>query len=328
MGVKQVPLSNVGTVVRAPIDVLICCGSFEERCCSIPEALDPGIIRMVLVAANEDQRAYTGENAQRLRSRFEGKCIDVAMRSDSPLQTADSLLAAIKKAAHHSRQKYLVDITTFTHESLLILLRLLALTLTVDDRVTFAYTSAGEYSLGLSDQDKWLTKGVKEIRSVLGFSGDIIPSLKTHLIVLVGYEHERASELIASLSPSILSLGCGGRGTATNDKHQGANEHFHKLVRTSCAIYGQCHDFDFSCSDPWKAKEAILKQARKFPDQNVVVAPMNTKISTVGAALAAQEMECIQICYAQALRYNYEHYSAPGDKCHVFELPELIQSAR
>jgi hypothetical protein len=328
MGVKEILLADLGATLQGSIDLLICCGSFEQRSRSIPEALDPQIVRRALVAQNVDLEAYTGENAKRLRSRYQGKCFGVDIRTDDPLLTADNLGTALVELAKDDPQKCLVDITTFTHESLLILLKLLALTVELHGSTVFAYASAGEYSVGLRDHDKWLTKGVKEIRSVLGYSGDIIPSRKTHLIILVGYEHERASQLIASLGPSILSLGCGGRGTATSEKHQAANEHFRQLLRSSYALYDQCYDFDFSCCDPWEAKDAIIAQARKFSDHNVVVAPMNTKISTVGAALATQEMECIQLCYAQALRYNYQHYSEPGDKCHLFELPEITQRER
>ncbi|MDP2644327.1 MAG: hypothetical protein Q8P24_05265, partial [Desulfobacterales bacterium] len=43
--------------------------------------------------------------------------------------------------------------------------------------------------------------------------------------------------------------------------------------------------------------------------QDVTVAPMNTKLSTVGAALASFENSEIQVCYAQADYYNYHGYS-------------------
>ena len=39
---------------------------------------------------------------------------------------------------------------------------------------------------------------------------------------------------------------------------------------------------------------------------------MNTKISTLGAAMVALEDESIQVCYAQADVYNANNYSTPG----------------
>ena len=85
-----------------------------------------------------------------------------------------------------------------------------------------------------------------------------------------------------------------------------------------------CKKIWFSCSNPWETKESILEQIKKYGDDNTVIAPMNTKISTIGAAIASWEEEKIQICYAQAIRYNYANYSTPGDTCYVFELPELF----
>jgi hypothetical protein len=143
-------------------------------------------------------------------------------------------------------------------------------------------------------------------------------------VILVGFEHERAAKLIETFEPSRISLGHGMAGTATNAKHQAATDSFHKLVFDMAARYAPVESFEFSCSDPWDSKRAILERMKAYPDCNVTVAPMNTKLSTVGCALAALEDERVQVCYAQAMRYNYESYSVPGDSCYLFELPELI----
>jgi hypothetical protein len=51
---------------------------------------------------------------------------------------------------------------------------------------------------------------------------------------------------------------------------------------------------------------------------------MNNKLSTIGVAWAGFDNEDVQLCYAQALRYNYSNYSLPGDTCYLMELPELF----
>ena len=53
---------------------------------------------------------------------------------------------------------------------------------------------------------------------------------------------------------------------------------------------------------------------------NTVIAPMNNKISTVGAALAALKNPNIQISYAQADIYNVVGYSMPNDDYYLGEL--------
>ena len=47
---------------------------------------------------------------------------------------------------------------------------------------------------------------------------------------------------------------------------------------------------------------------------------MNTKISTLGVALAAMERSDLQICYGPAATYNVDNYSSPDDHCYLFQL--------
>jgi hypothetical protein len=54
---------------------------------------------------------------------------------------------------------------------------------------------------------------------------------------------------------------------------------------------------------------------------------MNTKISTIGSALAALEEEAIQLCYAQPLQYNYKSYSTPGNTCYLLDFNGLLQGS-
>lgn len=57
----------------------------------------------------------------------------------------------------------------------------------------------------------------------------------------------------------------------------------------------------------------LLADAEAHANMNLVVAPMNSKISTLGAALAARVNPDIQLCYAPAVTYNFENYSKPCD---------------
>jgi hypothetical protein len=95
------------------------------------------------------------------------------------------------------------------------------------------------------------------------------------------------------------------------------NKWFHgKLIER----YREVKHFVFSCEDSTHTKDAILKQVQDYPGYNVQIAPMNTKISTVGVALAAMEDTAIQICYALPAEYNREGYTSPGDFAYVFKL--------
>lgn len=151
------------------------------------------------------------------------------------------------------------------------------------------------------------------------------PQQATHLLVLVGYEYERASSLIETFEPSVISL---GYGRSDDSRHIDASRRFDELLLECMSKYPKVRQFAFPCNDPWECKRAILEEVGAEQGYNAVIAPLNTKISAVGCALATMEDEDIQLCYAQPLRYNYEAYSLPGDSCYSFRIPELWKEPR
>ena len=204
----------------------------------------------------------------------------------------------------------LIDITAFTHEILLILFRVCNVEFNESSVVDFLYAPASEYSIGDEPGDKWLSKGISEVRSVMGYPGGFAPSRGTHLIVLAGIEDYRALSLIQELEPSLVSIGYGDRSEVGTGPHQVTNE---TKVRRISSLVGSVEYFVFSCYDALRAEQTIREVVRRHREYNTIVAPMNTKVSTLGAGRVALRDESIQLCYAQADIYNYRHYSSPGD---------------
>ena len=131
--------------------------------------------------------------------------------------------------------------------------------------ITFLYTPAKEYDPGVELEKKWLSGGIKGVRSVLGFPGELRPSRKSHLIILVGFEVERAGKLIESYEPSTLSLGIGD----DDPIHQGHLEvNTHKFERLK-NNYPHAGVFSFSPKDAYKVRDAILREVESLQDQNV-----------------------------------------------------------
>lgn len=308
------------------IDVFICCASFEMRSRSLADNILQNNIKKVLVANNINLNTYVGENLKYLMERFGKRAIAVPIDSGDAIKTADELNNALEAVFKEQYHNYLIDITTFTHESLLMLLKLLCKYRRNEDIITLAYTSATNYSLDENKPEKkWLSKGISDIRSVLGYPGEVLPYRKDHLILLVGYEHERASLLIERYDPNMISLGYGKSKSVTNEHLQDANIHFRKLAEENIAAkYGVKDNFEFSCNDPESARDEILKCIQKTPDYNHIIAPMNTKISTIGAALAATVNPEIQLCFAQPAYYNYKSYSLPGSTCYLMNFQDLF----
>jgi hypothetical protein len=84
-------------------------------------------------------------------------------------------------------------------------------------------------------------------------------------------------------------------------------------------------EFEFSCVDPDLTRRQLLKHIEQFPGENVVICPLNTKLSTVGAVLAALDNPEIQICYSQPLEYNSAGYSSPGPDITLIEMAGIWQ---
>jgi len=318
---QPVALSTLASRLPSKMDVFICSASFESRCRSVSDSIDPMAFGWVFVAVDEDHPSTEiSQAAEYLLGRHMPRSSKMNVHRGDPLATADSLNHAIISSARGEPISFLMDITTFTHEALLILVKLLQMRLKPDDSVTFVYTAASEYSVGQKPEEKWLSKGIGEIRSVLGYPGKALPSQKSHLVILAGYESERAERFIEEYEPNVLSVGLGAPGSATNPVHASINEAMHSRIM---AQHKEARTFYFSCSDSLEARNSIREQIQQVRDHNVLVAPMNTKISTMGAALVALEDDSVQLCYAPAHQYNEVHYSTPDNNCFLFSVPGI-----
>ena len=272
----------------------------------------------MLVAFNETFGDRVADNVTELCGLF-GSTELCRLRSGDPIFTADSLLEGVEMFwPRKAGARVAVDITAFTRESLLMLLQVLSRRKGDEDEVTFLYLRAREYDVGGEEDAKWLSQGIAEVRSVVGYPGDLLPSRGTHLIVMGGFEHDRAVRLVSECEPAVVSLGVADPADPEARDHQGVNERSMRRVRS---LVGPVHEFRFSGYDAYRAAEDIKRQMKEVGvDMNTIVAPMNTKISTVGAGMVGLEMPEVQLCYAQVDMYNYEAYSEAGDTVYVFRL--------
>lgn len=329
MIIRNIRLSSIMDELNCEIDVLLCCSSFEERCKSIPMLIPHDRIKLAYIFKNKEFIDQVKDNIRELKSHFEGKYIEKEIEHLNPIVTADCFNECLRECFRKKMQSFLIDITTFTHESLLMLLQLLRIILKKEHKVIFAYSSAADYGGDENDDynDRWLSKGVRDVRAVLGYSGRFLPTNNLHLIIIVGYEHERASELIEILEPTGISLGYGKPGSSVTKKGDVANKFYFNLVKNTAATYANVSDFEIFCNDPLQTRDVLNQVVGKIDTKrtNVIIAPMNNKISTIGAALTAINQPEIQICYAPALHYNVEKYSIPGSEGYLLELPELFE---
>ncbi len=313
-------VSKVRTLPIWPADIFICSGSFEDRCKIIPTAIGLDDFKKCMIVEN-DNIVQVRENSKFLSAHFKDNAIHAKTNTTDPIVTADILNTTLTSLLREkTKSNVVVDITTFTHECLLILLRILNIHNDKIGKLHLLYSSALDYSVGQTIENKWLSRGVANVRTILGYPGSFSPTSKTHLILFVGYEHQRASKLIELIEPNIISLGYGKPGTATNEKHEEVSQYSHDVVARLALKYSHVQSFPFACNDHKSAEEAINGQFSKFPEYNTIVAPMNTKLSTVGTYMAAIANEKIQLCYSPAVQYNFDNYSRPSDLFYHLQL--------
>jgi hypothetical protein len=324
-------LSTLNDVIGEPPEVFVCPVSYEDRCLTIAERIDTSRLRTSILLSNSDYRASVAANVERLSSYFENLAQNVELRADDPLFTADKLRSLVIPEIQKAEGVCLVDITSFTHEHLLILIRFLTQFVS-NKKVKIVYSGADEYSTNHTGGDKWLSKGLASIRTVLGYPGLLFPSKQLHLVILVGFEAERAELLIFNTEPSRLTLGLGRRGQSVTESLYETNVVFHKrveaFVKETLQTVAPVDQFEFSCVDPIQTMNDILDlQESSSSDYNMVLCPLNTKPSTLGAALAATKSDQIQIIYAQPVEYNVGGYSRPGRTFTLYDFAELLTRA-
>lgn len=314
-------LSGVSPLGDRPIDLLIASASFESRSLSIPTGLDSRSVRRAVVGLNVTYLESVDEHFRQISEHFDGQVAKLELDADNPVISALNIAQVLGQHRQESPARVLVDITTFTRECLLMVLDYVDRRRQPKDEVLLGYTTAEEYSIGNLVEDKWLSKGVRDVRSVLGFPGRMLPSRATHLIVMVGFENERALELVDICEPTFVSLGVADVGEDSAQPHQ--ETLLNKMKRLEDGLRGRVtglETFTFKAYDAEATEGILRRQANAFGPCNVVVVPMNTKISTVGAMLLARREEAVQICYAPANVYNTERYSVPGSYCYLFRL--------
>lgn len=297
-------------------DMLICSASFEERCLAVASSINKDAIDVAIVCRYDGYAQLSENNNNKLLDTFGDKSMAVSLDKDQPLSIYDTLHDLVIEK--HPRS-VLLDISTFTRETILIVLMLFKQDAFKDIEVTLCYVPADRYSASESDNvnDIWLSKGVNDIRTILGYAGTFTSLKKTLLIVLVGFEKERAEILINGFEADKLYLGYVPPQESHNEALSEINiANFNRLV----SIVGDCNTFEFSCrylDRTYDALKSIVESNKE--EYNIIISPMNNKLSTLAVANVAFEYPEVQVCYASTNQYNTEAYSSTADKVILFD---------
>lgn len=316
---KRTNIRYLNSSLTDDYDVFVCSSSFEKRCLVAPQKLYKKHFDKVIIFHNKQGSEKNHQNAEELHRIFGEKAHLLALDYSDPIEIADTMLSEIKRQPSRKKAKILADITTFTHEMLMIFLKIVAVKKN-QVTVTCIYTNAEDYCPSCNVAQKWLSRGCEEVHSILGYSGLLFPSQKNRLVIIVGYEHNRAADVISALEPSFLTLVYGTPDNATTDKNKDANKLYLELVKEMSFDFPSIECVEIPCDNPDMTADVLCKLYNTHVDENIIVIPMNNKLSTIGVAKSIMSMDHIQACYAPAVIYNESDYSTPGSSCYIYEL--------
>lgn len=238
--------------------------------------------------------------------------------TQDPIEVARQLYDGVHHFHDHARgAPGLLDITSFRREELLILLSLIS-RLPKNDVADWHLAYVGAKFMG-----EWLSGEVTEVRSVLGYPGEARPSKSTRLVILMGFEVSRARRIIESYEPKEIILGMGRKAESINDDLYARNkELFDRLEREFKESIEAT--FEFSARNPIAVKQELTEVIGDPARANLVIAPLHTKLSTIGAGLYGASEPLAQICYASVDEYNETAYSAPGTDVYLVPLKDIF----
>lgn len=315
------PLNIIDTIEnKKPDDLFISCISFEERCINAVNHL-----KNVYCAKNSLLIRYTASNEGHFREKHQGIIQNVLQNH---IENKDSIKPFyFNKYNPFNFWHFLndwfgqfeliknitIDITTFTKCYLLTLLKFLKIKYpTVTIRIL--------YTMGIYPKDEQLTRGVKEI-SILPYYGKFELKRKNSiLILLLGYEAERAYSIWEYIDPSITIAIISnpptyfGAESTARKLNEAILEHPDTLIEEVSAI------------DPIKTKEKLLSiyNNPNYSDAAFFIAPLGTKMQVVGVYLFFEDDKTkqernAQIIYAYPMRYNEKKYTLDYEKDKVWE---------
>lgn len=317
---QPIKVEDLSKHLEQNIDLYICSSSFEARCFTLANEVAVSIKpKDSLVFYNENEYQEIIDNGEKLGVLLNTQPSNIiSLDSDKQIQNAIKINDILDLKLKDSVDTILLDTTTFTHETLLVIFRLLRFKKSSFKNLIITYVGAKNYSVNETDLDeKWLSSGISEIRTIMGYPGVISPARENHLVVLFGFEFNRTNSLIDHLQFDKVSLGFGKVTNSISSKHYELN---HKRHSDLMENYSHARKFELDLTDPFKAKECIESYLSGFSEDNIVLAPMNNKLSTIGASLVAIENPKIQLIYAKAIEYNVSGYSEPMDTTYLFKV--------
>jgi len=313
--IHRCSLSELAAAAPTGMTHFILSASYEERAHGVWMGLSNQVKGMSYICYNFNHIGYLRQSVLRMTNGIKNHQL-IRLDSDVPRLSFDALKQVFHDIALAPTSHVGLDMTGFTREALAMILFLAREMLPKDTRFTAFYHRAGSYAQ--DETQGWLSQGVREVRSIMGYPGRMRLSGDTDLVLISGFEIDRAKEIIDTIQPNRILLGKLDADPKDTDDHDAA---LNSLTERLMGLYAAStvQRFCFNKSDSYATRDLILK-AVESSTANIVMASLNSKPAMVGACLAALRNRAIQLVYAQPQCYNIASYSEPSGKVVFFDV--------
>ena len=282
-------------------DALVCVAGWEERFVAglkldVDRFHPAEIVMIVFQEYKEETQAnrsavvlYAAENGivwRELSVRREPREVWDTLRSDftSPLW---------------SRKRVVLDITTMPRE---VIWWSLSFLLEAGCELHYVYHRPQSYS------SEWLTRDTDRPRLVYQHSGIAKLGKPTALLLLNGFDTERAEQMIQFFEPRLLLVGLQrGKQFENEERNLKRGERFGELIRNIKTFEIDAYSVDHGFS-------AIVEQVKPLlPDYNIIAASLGPKTSAIAMFRVIAEFPEIALAYAPSRQFNIGYSSGIGD---------------
>ena len=295
-------------------DVLLCCASYEDRSVGVLGLMDDAYVvrhSWVFVSREYGKLGKSPAHLEQLRNGLARRAPEQIQPTVMEFSIDDPLPALLacqqelrRQLGEHSQPVCTLDVSCFPRQELLVLLRLLRRIPQL--RLRLLYSEPSRYAT--EETGGWLTRGVRRVTSVPSLGGLQTPRKKKLLVMVLGHEGERAHITWRRHQAERTLIVMQGE-----PYRPGLNDISRKVNSLLCAMAGDPQIYPKAL--PARAVDgtrALLEDIyqRYGSEHNIVVAPLGTKLQTLGVYLFAESRPEVQVTYAVPVYYNWEHYSS------------------
>ena len=229
-----------------------------------------------------------------------------------------SWCVSVVERAAQLRPTLVIDITCIPRELLGMLLFAVRAHLENFPNVFIAYVAApsngyATQNPNLQDSEKWLSRGVMAVRSIIGYPGTFRGERPTHLIALAGHEFERLFAIVEYVEPSRLTIGAEQKLSSTVPGAGVLSQSVAERLKDRIQVPA-IGDISFSASSIEDVISTLDQLTLDLSVENVALVAMNTKLAFVGAALFSLMNRGVRMIYAVPREYNPLYCIGVGDE--------------